>query len=295
MGYAWYDQVMTTVKEGEAPLALWAEAKRGWGRVAPPVKALVGFVIAAKAALTWLCEHPEHAMVYGVQIVPISAVGIGVTPRLSASLDGEPIDGDLSMLRVALWNAGRTPVRADDVLEPIRVGVERARLLGVEVAFQSRGVIGATATSLETGEVGLGFRILEPDDGLEVRLLCAHRGDLRPGINGTLLGQPQLYQSPLRGSSTRLGYPAVSPRQRNMPVVVQVVLYEVGLLISMLCFAGAANDSANSRGTGRLGKSGRALLGGFLWVCAIGCAMLLVALTVSAIKSAPGWGPPFPF
>lgn len=284
--------------EGSEPAKIQVRGASAWrwGRFVRALTTGIGLVGTTISAVNWLREKPEHAVVYSIQPVAISIVRRGETPRLSVSFDGQPIEGDVSMLRVALWNAGRSAVRPDDILEPIRIAASpNARLLDAKVPFQTRGVVGATLTPSDTGDVNLGLRILEPEDGLIVQLVYASPADLRPVVSGTLVGQRTLYQVALQGSPARIESQPIAASKRTMRVATDVVVKLIGLFMLMVGYWKAAEAIAKRRRTGKLANSLGTLLIGLLWLAAIGCGGLLAALAVTAIKSAPVWGPPFPF
>lgn len=105
------------------------------------------------------------------------------------------IRGDISAAQVALWNAGRTPVRASTILSPIRIELAPpAPILEATLRSRTRDVTGLTLelSQLAQGKVGINFEILEKDDGASIQLLYAGKPDHVIVAPGVLEGQPAI-------------------------------------------------------------------------------------------------------
>jgi hypothetical protein len=149
------------------------------------------------AKVKWLCCHPMAGLGVGlIGIIlaiyfyidslakpklilvmhPIRSpiVQAGRLTELSVSFGGKPISGDLTFAQFALWNAGKAPVRHEDILKPIILcTVSNRPIYQATIRNVSRDVVGfqLDTNMLASGRLGLDWRILEHNDGASIQVL----------------------------------------------------------------------------------------------------------------------------
>lgn len=117
---------------------------------------------------------------------------------MSVRFNDLPIENEsVIALSVTLMNAGRRPIRPEDVLAPVRLVIgPDARILVAEITDSSREVIefriADTEGEFEKGVVPIAWRILEEDDYATLSIVFVGSADARCGISGSIVGQRQL-------------------------------------------------------------------------------------------------------
>jgi hypothetical protein len=93
--------------------------------------------------------------------------------RYGAGPDLAVGDEGISEATIYFWNSGNLPILADEVLEPYRITIKNVPILGYSVVKSSRDVVGMKLSYLgEDGDgLELGFSVLEPGDGVTIRLI----------------------------------------------------------------------------------------------------------------------------
>lgn len=119
-------------------------------------------------------------------------------PHFTFDYDGKPITGNaITAMQVAVWNAGTAPIKADDVLEPIRIQVSNScPVVAMVVKKISRKACQFEASvSLEErqqGQIPLKWKILEPGDGAIIEIVYSGDAHQTATLVGTIEGQKEL-------------------------------------------------------------------------------------------------------
>lgn len=140
---------------------------------------IVGIILAA--VFYFNSERERSPMFYvqsGRNIIVNRNLAIG--SKLQILYDGVLIDAtEVTAVQCQFWNAGREPIRADDVLEPIKIVLGRgAQILEANVIKQSRpGIVKFEVTPEKdpngnrTGVAKVHFNILEANDGATIQIV----------------------------------------------------------------------------------------------------------------------------
>jgi hypothetical protein len=102
------------------------------------------------------------------------------------------IEADVTAVQLSIWNEGRGVVRADGVLDPLRIVMNPpTKILTASIQKTTRDVteLGLDQASLESGTVPIRFRILEQDDGALVQLVYAGPPSVDISVAGVIEGQ----------------------------------------------------------------------------------------------------------
>jgi hypothetical protein len=130
-----------------------------------------------------------------VNPVRTEVVKHGTVSELTVLFKGAPISSDITATQVAIWNAGRAPIRREDVLTPVSIHVD-APILEATLRKRTRAVtnLAVDTSDIRNGTVRLTWRILEGGDGGVVQLIYAGDVDRPISVDGTIVGQPRLHQ-----------------------------------------------------------------------------------------------------
>lgn len=168
----------------------------GWGFI-------VGVISLVFAGFVWWDSNSVpllSAKIHAIRTILVSPEGV---QSLKIFADDKPIKGPVTAVQVALWNAGKAPIKGEDILTPIRIeAIPKTTILSARVIRQTRDLVGLTidqSTSSE-GTLTAHFRILESNDGAVVQI--TYMGDETVAFNttGALIGQQKIPITDERGS-----------------------------------------------------------------------------------------------
>ena len=166
--------------------------------------ALVGDVASILGALFGIFPWwtaPKRDLSYCVYPIKIPIVQTTNTSDVSVSYKGQPVSGNVTTAEIAIWNAGRQPIRAEDILSPLIVTVGNGvPLFETGLSQVSRGVTECSLSNhgaidmisgkrLGPSSVELHFRILEHNDGVRLRVVYAGTVDAPITLKGVVEGQ----------------------------------------------------------------------------------------------------------
>lgn len=104
--------------------------------------------------------------------------------------DGDALTDSVHVATHRFANLGNAPISRDDLLTPlvIKLSAEGSELLGVSITRQSRDVVSCAVRQDSSISFTLSFRILEQDDGCEIRTFYAGRRSPKYVIDGEIVG-----------------------------------------------------------------------------------------------------------
>ena len=111
---------------------------------------------------------------------------------LTIFANGKQIKGPVTSVQIAIWNAGTKPIRAEDVLEKIRIRTNKTTpIISVRILKMTRDVTGVSAdiSRMTEGIIGINFKILESSDAVLLQL--TYEGDEKIEFigSGIIVGQ----------------------------------------------------------------------------------------------------------
>ncbi len=185
------------------------------------------------ALLTWWHSTKTRDLLVRVSPAVVEVVKGGVASDLTVSYLGKPITSDLRAYQVAIWNAGREPIRREDVLKPltltwaasnkvVEIKIAKATRVEAEFAMNSVDYDGQKAT--------FDWRILENADGGLVQLLV--QGSERPvfSIAGTIVGQTRI-DTQLKGPATVQQGESRSMVKWAWKIMIPIVFLAIGIFV----------------------------------------------------------------
>src|SRR5258706_11198871 len=160
----------------------------GWGF-------LLGLIGLAFAAYTWWDSRTFPlltAQVKPIRTIVVSAEGVD---NLQISTNGKRIKGPVTAAQIAIWNAGKRPIRGEDILEPVRIRMENnTSILSARILRRTRDVtdFNIDEASKSTGVLTARFRILEQGDGALVQVTYMGADKVAFHLSGAIVGQRSL-------------------------------------------------------------------------------------------------------
>ena len=117
---------------------------------------------------------------------------IPAPPQLQVLYKGKNLNANVSAAVVYFWNDGKLPIKAEDVLEPLKIELDPAceiidaRILKLsrEVTRFAKGDISETAKD----SLPLSFSILEHNDGAVLQIIYSGKADTSVSLKGTVVG-----------------------------------------------------------------------------------------------------------
>lgn len=129
--------------------------------------------------------HPAKAII----------VNAGHLSRLSVSLDGTPIDTDLTAAQIVFWNQGNESIRKEHVLGAFTLHTQlNVPIIEATIRKSSRDVvhIEVDKSGFQRGEIGLSWNILEQGDGGILQVIFAGGPSTDIIASGVIEGQPSI-------------------------------------------------------------------------------------------------------
>jgi len=138
-------------------------------------------------------EYPQ--LTYYPHPVKATLVRAGEASRLITSFDNKPVETNITVAQIAIWNQGKRPIKKDQVLEPVAIFTENnTPILEATIRKSSREVTQLTLNTddLQNGRVTVLWNILEQNDGGVIQLIYAGNADVSISADGILEGQSNL-------------------------------------------------------------------------------------------------------
>ena len=151
--------------------------------------AVLGILLAL---IAWWHSTKSRELLVRVAPTVVEVLKDGVASDLAVSYKGRPITSGLRTYQVAIWNAGREPIRGEDVLKPIMLGWSSDdAVVEVKVVKTTRDEISFSVASFQRGlnQLKIDWRIMESNDGALVQFLVEGASPPRFSISGTIVGQ----------------------------------------------------------------------------------------------------------
>ena len=159
------------------------------------VVGILGFAFGIYAYLNCL---PIRKLTFYADPASALIVKSGQTSNLIVSYEGKPILNDVIAAQIAIWNAGKLPIKPEHIRDPIVIKTdppcpileptlrtstpERARIINAQI----------DKTDAPLGRIKLTWDLLEQDDGFQIQLIFAGPSDTRLVPSGVIEGQKHI-------------------------------------------------------------------------------------------------------
>ena len=166
---------------------------------------IIGLVSLILAFYFYFAGKEEPLLSYSVNPVRTPIVQAGQTTALRVTYGEQILTNNVTAVQVAIWNAGRRPIKYEDVLEPISLSISNTQILEATIRKPGRTVTGVAlgTNGLERGTVGVNWRILERNDGAVIQLIFAGRPLTKVSLDGTIVGQQRSIEVDLNRTSRK--------------------------------------------------------------------------------------------
>jgi hypothetical protein len=155
----------------------------------------LGFGIAGFAAAIYFGLDARRKPLPRIHLSPlfvIAEASLSVLTDFELLYRGEPLHGAVSAGFIYFWNAGRAPIKAGEILEPLRIQLSpQTQILSVRLLRVSREVtkFAIGEVTRESNEIPISFHILEPDDGAALQIIFRGR-KTAVDVKGAIVGVP---------------------------------------------------------------------------------------------------------
>jgi hypothetical protein len=165
-----------------------------------PLLGLLGALgsIASIIGLPYTIFTPKRVLTFAVNSPRTPIVQLARTSNISVAFNGRLVNQDVTAAQVAIWNAGKEPIRSDDVLAPIVLKTgSNAPILEISFALTNNDVtrFWIDATNMANGELRFSWRILEKNDGAVVQVIYAGKPNTPITVEGAVVGQRRPLQA----------------------------------------------------------------------------------------------------
>jgi hypothetical protein len=136
----------------------------------------------------------ERAPTYQVssQRVKLVDTAVPVPSQLQVLYRGKDLNKNVTALTLYLWNDGKLPIKAEDILQPLEVRLDPdSEILDARILRVSRSVTRfAKGEILESkkNSLPLSFAILEKGDGAALQIIYTGKPDAVVSVLGTVVG-----------------------------------------------------------------------------------------------------------
>lgn len=155
----------------------------------------VGILGIGLAIYFYIAGDKEPKLMFLAHPIRTSIVQAGKLTDVSVLLRGQPINGDLTAAQFIIWNAGKAPIRHEDILKPIFLStVSNYPIYEVSIRNVSRDVtkFQIITNEIATGRLGLDWKILEQNDGASIQILYGGNQNLKFYDEGVVVGQDKI-------------------------------------------------------------------------------------------------------
>lgn len=163
-----------------------------WGSIAS-IASLVGSAIIA-LLVSLATDDPSRRLVYYSNPVRTVVFKEGEVSDIEIRYRDQVVRGDVAIAQIALWNLGSIPIRADDLLEEVRVTLTPpVRILEATISQVTRKLTGAHVGLPEqdptSSTIPVSWKILETNDAILIQVTYSGTTDVTLGVEGALIGQ----------------------------------------------------------------------------------------------------------
>jgi len=196
--------------------------------------AVIGILSAAFTVYSHFANQRSRELTYSFNPVRTEIVNFGETSSLTVSYDGKPVKNSVTAIQCMIWNAGKEPIRTEDILKSITINApQNVKILEAKIRHVSRPEIQFVLNSekMTSGEIGLTWKILEQNDGASIQIVFEGARDAPFIFEGTTVGLRPINQHKIGGSTAKSGY---EERVTSNRIVIFTLLCVMIILASLI-------------------------------------------------------------
>lgn len=232
--------------------------------------AVVGIIVMF---VLFFLAQTERDLVYSVNPVRTEVVSSEKGTGLEIIHNGEELGGvDITVAQIAIWNAGDESIRKENVLRDVIIVTDPpVRILEASVVkyYRAEDITGVSVLIsqelLNTGKVGVSWRILEKNDGVSIQVMYVGAPDVHFGVEGLIEGCGEV-RSVDAGIEIKSPDEQVEKEKRSRWVYIGLALfYSVTMLIGSYMFFKMADNRGEKIFSILLGIAGLGAVGISIW------------------------------
>jgi hypothetical protein len=156
---------------------------------------LASMVALPFALFPWLAS-PRTDLSFCVYPVRTPIIQIERRSDVTVSYKGKIVNGDVTAMQFAVWNAGREPIMAGNILAPIVLHLATNQIMEVSILKPARDVceFQLVTNGIVENRIGMSWRILERNDGAVIQIVYSGGEEVPFALDGILVGQRILHQ-----------------------------------------------------------------------------------------------------
>ena len=215
----------------------------------------------------------ERDLVYAVNPVRTEVVSTEKGTGLEILHEGVELGGvDITVVQIAIWNAGDGSIRKENVLRDVIIVTDPpVRILEASVVKYYRAVditgisVLKSQELLNTGKVGVSWRILEKNDGVSIQVMYIGAPDVHFGVEGLIEGCGEI-KSVGTGIEIESPEEQVEKKKRGRWVYIGLgFFYSATLLVGSYIFFKGADSRGDKIFATLVGLAGLGGLGVSIW------------------------------
>lgn len=169
--------------------------KKNWLGLFGLLIGLIGIVLSFIFYTGTLADREPVFVVDPNRTEIISADRVSEAPLKVVRTEGGEISGNISSVRVYLWNRGKISIKPENILQPLRLtlGEPKGEILDFKILKISREVVTPEITRYPEDPkrvLSVNFKILEQDDGFSLQIIYIGSPSTDFTIDGQVEGVP---------------------------------------------------------------------------------------------------------
>ena len=191
--------------------------------------ALIGIFGAVFGVYAYFASIQKPDLTCFVSPTRAPIVQKGNLENFSVTYLGNQIAGDLSGAEVQIWNSGKEPIRADDILDPIVIRMGNNEPIYQTTITPTRKEIGYSYNDA-TNNIKIGWKIMEQNDGIKIQIIYGGGVNLPIVVDGTIVGQKHITEFHSQHSITSQFIGGALSGAVVLPCIVLITLFRDSLL-----------------------------------------------------------------
>lgn len=154
--------------------------------------AILAVLSSGFAIFTWLDSKATPELTFYANPARAVVVQRGKASDLAVTYRNEMVQGDISAVQIAIWNAGKIPIKRGDVLKPVVFSMASgSSILEATIRSPGRDVsnISLDQLKLKEGKITVNWDILERNDGAIIQVIYMGGPTDQINVSGIVIGQ----------------------------------------------------------------------------------------------------------
>jgi hypothetical protein len=180
-----------TNEGAERARARWVE--RAFKNPTAGMVGLAASIISVPLAIyLFVAGQEKPDLTYLVRPDRTSIVAAGDTPDITIAYKGQELTKNVSAAQIEIWNAGKRPIRSEDVLTDYVISVQTGHpIVTAKVILMTDPVteFRLDESKIQDGQLRISWRVLEHNDGALVQVIYEGDTSVPIQLSGVSIGQ----------------------------------------------------------------------------------------------------------